>query len=438
MLQRIPIIDSIWPLPGNDRKISSVILKSVLVVGLWGAAWSSPVGGQTAQPPGASNLPTSVTNSNSPPTQDGATPATEGPALLAYRQKRKELLENESAITKALTSIKITDNEERKRVLEQVNQRKRDKQRMLGELSKAAFAAYLESPDKDQGIFNEAAKYTRRLVLDPLGIESFQPRLSLELAQQIAAAGSKNPYAQLLAAQAALVCSEYDLSLQYVDNMKQLGMEAKPEFVAQITTAKEKWQRELAARERDGTADLPQAVIKTDLGPIVVELFEDQAPLAVSQFVKLAETKFYDGLPFFLVQPGVYALTGCKKGDGSSVHEYYIPDENQREDARSHFTGALTMRHTEPNKASCQFAIVMQPVLDQDDKQTVFGRVIEGIDIAYRLETFGAAVRFSDKKPSRIESITMIRKRNHPYDPEQKLPLETPGNDTLNSQEKDK
>jgi len=161
--------------------------------------------------------------------------------------------------------------------------------------------------------------------------------------------------------------------------------------------------------------DLPQATIKTAKGDITVELFENQAPNTVANFIKLAESGFYNGTKFHRVLANFMAQGGdpnSKEGatgiPGQGDPGYYIPDEVGRTDARKHFAGSLAMaKTTAPNTGGCQFYITATPTVHLNGIHTVFGRVLPpGLDIARSLE-----------QNDLIESIAITRKREHPYEP---------------------
>ncbi|MBL9123637.1 MAG: peptidylprolyl isomerase, partial [Planctomycetaceae bacterium] len=78
------------------------------------------------------------------------------------------------------------------------------------------------------------------------------------------------------------------------------------------------WKKEQELRAKEGEADdLPRVVLKTNRGDITLELFENEAPNTVANFVALVDKKFYDGLPFHRVLRGFMAQGGDPKGNGS-------------------------------------------------------------------------------------------------------------------------
>lgn len=121
--------------------------------------------------------------------------------------------------------------------------------------------------------------------------------------------------------------------------------------------------------------------IDTEKGVIKFALYEEDAPITTANFVKLAESGFYDGLTFHRVEPGFVIQGGCPRGNGTGQSEQMIPLEispKLRHDA----AGVVAMaRRQDPNSASCQFYITLGPQSFLDDQYAVFGRVTEGLDV---------------------------------------------------------
>ena len=173
----------------------------------------------------------------------------------------------------------------------------------------------------------------------------------------------------------------------------------------------------------DLTLELPLVRIETDLGPITVELFEDDAPNTVNSFVSLVESAFYNNQEFFSVQSGFLAMAGCPLGNGTGNCGYSIPEETSLPTAREHVAGSLTTFHLEGQPTSSQFCLVLQPIPERNGEFTVFGRVIEGLDVLYSFPAFAATDRLVNKKTVKINSVSMLRKRSHEYKPAQTTPL---------------
>lgn len=125
---------------------------------------------------------------------------------------------------------------------------------------------------------------------------------------------------------------------------------------------------------------MKKAIIHMDKGDIVIELFDKEAPSTVANFEKLIKEGFYDGLTFHRVIPGFVAQGGCPIGNGTGGPGYTIKDELIG-NPHKHVRGALSMAHRGPNTGGSQFFIVYEPQPHLDGVHTVFGQVIEGMDV---------------------------------------------------------
>ncbi|HND53594.1 MAG TPA: peptidylprolyl isomerase [Pirellulaceae bacterium] len=176
------------------------------------------------------------------------------------------------------------------------------------------------------------------------------------------------------------------------------------------------WERELKVREKEAAAnDLPRVKFTTSKGEIVIELFENEAPGAVANFVNLIEKKYYDGLTFHRVLAGFMAQGGCPKGDGTGGPGYHIACECEREDYRHHFAGTLSMAHAGKNTGGSQFFLTFKPTPHLDGRHTAFGRVIEGFDVLAKLQRRDP--QRSRVEPDKIVKAEVLRKRDHAYEP---------------------
>ncbi len=133
------------------------------------------------------------------------------------------------------------------------------------------------------------------------------------------------------------------------------------------------------------------ATIHTNHGPIVIELFEDDAPKTVTNFTKLAGEGFYDGVIFHRVIPDFMIQGGDPTGTGSGGPGYTFEDEfNDRKIVR----GALAMANAGPNTNGSQFFIVTTEAASWlDGKHTVFGRVTDGMDVVNAISALDTDAR---------------------------------------------
>jgi cyclophilin family peptidyl-prolyl cis-trans isomerase len=123
-----------------------------------------------------------------------------------------------------------------------------------------------------------------------------------------------------------------------------------------------------------------QARIATDKGDIVVDLFEEQAPNTVNNFVVLAGLGFYDNTTFHRVIENFMAQAGDPTATGAGGPGYRFADEFSPE-LRHDSEGVLSMANAGRNTNGSQFFITFEPTPWLDDMHTVFGKVIEGMDV---------------------------------------------------------
>ncbi|UOV00996.1 peptidylprolyl isomerase [Pseudoxanthomonas mexicana] len=121
------------------------------------------------------------------------------------------------------------------------------------------------------------------------------------------------------------------------------------------------------------------ATFDTSRGPIKIELYPDKAPLTVANFVNLAKRGFYDGLNFHRVIADFMIQGGCPEGSGRGGPGYRFEDETTN--GVRHERGVLSMANAGPNTNGSQFFITHVPTPWLDGKHTVFGKVIEGLDV---------------------------------------------------------
>jgi len=131
--------------------------------------------------------------------------------------------------------------------------------------------------------------------------------------------------------------------------------------------------------------NLPVVAMETDKGKIVLELYKNDAPGTVDNFEKLVKKGFYNGIKFHRVIPGFMIQGGDPKGNGTGDAGYKIKCEidNNR---RRHQRGSLSMAHAGRDTGSCQFFICHVPTPHLDGKHTVFGQVIEGIEVVDKIQ----------------------------------------------------
>ena len=174
--------------------------------------------------------------------------------------------------------------------------------------------------------------------------------------------------------------------------------------------------------ELDGKAiareDNPVVRIATTKGDIFVELYEDDAPNTVANFIELAEKGFYKGMAFHRIINGFMAQGGCPNskrnatgtpGTGGPGYTFDNEISSRRHDSR----GILSMANAGPNTNGSQFFLCFKDTPWLDGKHTVFGKVTKGLEVLDKLEAVGTS---SGKPTEEVRfNIEVISKRNHEY-----------------------
>ena len=122
------------------------------------------------------------------------------------------------------------------------------------------------------------------------------------------------------------------------------------------------------------------AHMKTDVGTMVIELFADKTPKTVNNFVFLARQGFYEGVIFHRVIANFMAQGGDPTGIGSGGPGYKFADEFHPS-LKHDKPGILSMANAGPGTNGSQFFITHVPTPHLDNRHSVFGQVIEGLDV---------------------------------------------------------
>jgi peptidyl-prolyl cis-trans isomerase B (cyclophilin B) len=147
------------------------------------------------------------------------------------------------------------------------------------------------------------------------------------------------------------------------------------------------------------------ATLHTSEGVIALELYPDDAPKTVENFVKLAGDGFYDGVIFHRVIPDFMIQGGDPTGTGMGGPGYQFEDEfNEHRVAR----GALAMANAGPNTNGSQFFIVTAEATPWlDGKHTVFGKVTSGMDVVDRISELDRDANDRPRTPVTIERVEL-------------------------------
>jgi cyclophilin family peptidyl-prolyl cis-trans isomerase len=123
----------------------------------------------------------------------------------------------------------------------------------------------------------------------------------------------------------------------------------------------------------------PHVILEMERGTLTIELFPNVAPKTVARFIELVKKGFYDGQSFYRLVPNFLVQTGDPVGDGTGEAGRTLPAEFND---KKHIVGTVGMaRQRDPDSADSQFYITLEPQPFLDGEYTVFGQVIEGLDL---------------------------------------------------------
>jgi cyclophilin family peptidyl-prolyl cis-trans isomerase len=148
--------------------------------------------------------------------------------------------------------------------------------------------------------------------------------------------------------------------------------------------------------------------IKTNMGTIVAEMFEDKAPKTTENFISLVEKGFYDGVVFHRVIDGFMIQGGDPTGTGMGGPGYQIPDEfgpGLTHDDEGYFS----MANAGPNTGGSQFFITLAPTPWLDGHHAVFGKVVEGIDVVRKIGVAKTDFRDRPVKEIAMEKVEVVK-----------------------------
>jgi cyclophilin family peptidyl-prolyl cis-trans isomerase len=258
------------------------------------------------------------------------------------------------------------------------------------------------------------------LELGRLAVSEDSYERAFQLLKPLVDAGSEEGLVYQFAAVAAFGSDRFEVSQQLVEKIKASGDEVRIEFMRRSATGLasriEQWKAEEAIRAAEAEKDdLPRVKFETTAGDVIIELYEDQAPNTVANFITLVEKGYYDGLTFHRVLPQFMAQGGCPNGTGGGGPGYSVPCECHQANYRKHFSGTLSMAHAGRDTGGSQFFLTFLATPHLDGQHTAFGRVIEGMDAVASLEKMNPEAPNPTMQASKIVKATVVRKRDHEY-----------------------
>ena len=289
---------------------------------------------------------------------------------------------------------------------------------LIPQLRDAAIAIFRAAPNENRQI----SSWLTTIVSDYVTGDRYEE--ALPAVQALVDGASENPEIYNNAGIIAFVMNDYDAAGEYFEKAAAAGVLTgqSQQMMSELENYRRFWEREKRLRDEadalTGDERLPRVKIETNQGSIVVELFEDEAPETVANFIHLVESGFYDGLTFHRVLPGFMAQGGCPEGDGRGGPGYQIYCECENPGHRKHFRGSLSMAHAGRDTGGSQFFLTFTQAPQLNGDHTVFGRVVEGMDVLAKIRR-----RDPDKPaelaliPDKMLKVEVLNKRDHVYEP---------------------
>lgn len=345
-----------------------------------------------------------------------------------FSELRENIRQLEREVSKKFASMPIGFPDQQKQILKDIEGLKTKVVELRKQMDQTAIESYSADPDRNQ----QAGLHILQMAIACLegrgnGERPFDPARTYELVSLLGRNGKPAPQLLNVAFQACLALQDFERADRILKKLEGQGIPIPEQVRSHLAKLKNAWAKELTYRERDQQKDdLPRVKLETEVGDIIVELFEDDCPNTVANFVALVEGGFYDNNPIFDVKPGNMARAGCPKGNGTGDPGYRIANEPTNQNSRRFFAGTLGMYHSGANTAGSQFFISYQVQPDNDLKFVAFGRIIEGLEVLYKLSrTEPTTGSINTSNPKKINRAIILRKRDHSYEPK-KIPTLPP------------
>ena len=286
----------------------------------------------------------------------------------------------------------------------------------LGALQAAGLKAYAEAPNEDP----QLTRFLTKLATDAADRDEYET--VMQIADLLIKNNCDDKQIYGPAALATYALHDFDKAAEYLKLATEAGNPPKEfsQWNVDLAQYKKWWEEEQKIREAEAAKnDLPRVKLITTKGEIVIELFENEAPDTVGNFISLVEKPekpFYNDTVFHRVLKNFMAQGGDPEGTGSGGPGYHIKCECYEPNARRHFRGSLSMAHAGRDTGGSQFFLTFLPTAHLNGKHTCFGRVIEGMDVLAKLQRINPE---DEKKPQpdKIIKAEVVRKRDHAYAP---------------------
>lgn len=335
------------------------------------------------------------------------------------------------AIEKLFSEYQSADEARKQAINEELKPLGKEAKTKLNAMTKAALEVYKADPNGDPKITELLTTVVEFDIVGGPNGGGDQYEEALPIIEALVDGGAKKAELPLWGVLAAVCTNEFDLADKFAKAAVESGaLNAQPGeseaaqdvFAQSVRYLKEKdrfrqrWEAEKKIREAEAAADNnPRVKFTLEQGDVVIELFEDQAPIATASFLSLVKKGYYDGIVFHRVLPRFMAQGGDPTGKGSGGPGYSIACECYGKDARKHFRGTLSMAHAGKDTGGSQFFLCFVPTDFLDGKHTAFGRVVEGMELLSEIQRIDPQEP-SGAEPDKIVKAEVVRDRGHAYE----------------------
>ncbi len=405
-----------------------VVVLASLVVG--GTAAAQPPADETETPASGASETTVELNS------DGDEPLAD--PVAEFQRQYAAWQANRDAILRQLETIRELPIGERRKVGRRTQQ--------SGDLAVAKVLAAAETAYVAEPTNKEVENYLLVVAVKSLQNNLIEDaaRISILLLEH----GFDPKILASVAGRSSLELGDVDNAIKYLTLAEESGVtlsRVSSGYLKSIDKFRSVLDGEMQLRAQEAEADdLPRVLLQTTRGDIVIELFENELPNAVANFIFLVEQNFYNDMAFFQVRPSYFSASGCPNDNGTGTAGYTIlkeayhnlftnieslrPAEAWDEEAmyrgheRHHTRGTVSMLALDPWTFGSQFMICQRfsTMTSADATHMAVGRVIQGMDIATKLMTINPRLAPKNVETDRLIRATVIRKRDHLYRPKTK------------------
>lgn len=345
---------------------------------------------------------------------DPKAPATKAPAgeadFATLMSNWKTLIDD---LRKLKLKYAVAPAAEKEGLNKQYDQLVAEGNKLIPQLREAGKKEYEKAPNADPQLMRFLVKVAEDDALN----DHYQAAFDLAETLIKNDCGEKQIY--LAGAIAAFALDDYKKAAEYFKVAGEAGISPPMEvnYADDAVPYQAYWEEEQKIREAEAAAnDLPRVKLQTSKGDIVLELFENEAPDTVGNFVSLVEGGKYDNTIFHRVLKGFMAQGGDPKGDGTGGPGYQIFCEIEGKKYRKHFAGSLSMAHAGKDTGGSQFFLTFRATPHLNGRHTCFGRVIQGMDVLEKLQRRDP-MNPGPEDPDKIIKATVERKRDHAYVP---------------------